>query len=229
MKNLNGESQQIMGKKRFDHRLMACVEKGKCVPGVEMPVINPADNIVEGRIDARRKPRKSLMEKGRVVEQAKISDERIIELFENKMKQMRRGSLAQGGNGENSVDMALKMLRDKAKLREINKLGAELEDIKDRMVDVRMPISCFHLFNCFIHRGKNKPNALHKFLASRGGASGGLEGDRPLQSLSSEPRFSVRRSNFGRLVGQIPLSELLAPPPPNRLILAPPLLARDTK
>lgn len=125
-----------MGKKRFDHRLLACVERGKCVPGTELPVLNPGANVVEGKIDARRREKKSLLGKERSVERIKISDERIVELFENRMKESGRKSEDSKKQEDNSVDMALKMLRDKAKMREVNKLGAELEDIKDRMVDV---------------------------------------------------------------------------------------------
>ena len=134
-----------MGKKRFDHRFLACVARGKCVEGVELPVINPAENVVEGRIDASRKPRKSLAHKQKVVKQMRISDDRIIDAFEKWRRTAGKPARKAGllaGEGENSVDMALKMLRDKARLREVNKLGAELEDIKDRMVNVRR-ISCF--------------------------------------------------------------------------------------
>ncbi|XP_065055723.1 myosin-13-like [Rhopilema esculentum] len=128
-----------MGKKRFDHRFLACVARGKCVEGVELPVINPAENVVEGRIDASRKPRKSLAHKQKVVKQMRISDDRIIDAFEKWRRTAGKPARKAGllaGEGENSVDMALKMLRDKARLREVNKLGAELEDIKDRMVNV---------------------------------------------------------------------------------------------
>ena len=108
--------------------------------GIDLPVINPAENVVEGRISARRKPQKEV-KKTKLNEDERLSDEQLVELFLK--RQMSQKSRTPGSEvikiskkGENSLDAALSMLRNKARMREVNKLGAELEDIKDRMVNV---------------------------------------------------------------------------------------------
>lgn len=118
-----------MSNKRYDHRLFACVDKRKCLPGIELPVTNPGSKAAQGKKNGCMEAMQSLTKKKK-----KISDDRIIELFEKKInKTGSSGSITESS----SVDKALSMLLDKTKLREKNKVGAELQDIKDRMMDVR--------------------------------------------------------------------------------------------
>ena len=63
-----------MGKKNcYNHRLLACIQRGKCPEGVDLPVIDPAAKVIEERSG---KPTKPLPEK------LQISDDRMVEIFE---------------------------------------------------------------------------------------------------------------------------------------------------
>ncbi len=142
-------------KKGYDHRLLACVQRGKCVEGIDLPVINPAQNVTEGRIDARRKTRRKSAKKKDEREQDRVSDEQLVELYLQRRKLEKEKSngselIKFPGDEEKSIEVALTRLRNKARLREINKLGAELEDIKDRMVNVRFFVSVIFIFYVFV-------------------------------------------------------------------------------
>ena len=130
-----------MGKKHYGQRLIACIERGKCVKGVDLPVLHPAATVTEGRINVRRKPHKHHAKKDDA-DKIKISNERIVQLFENEMKE-RKMNREESEIKDSSVDTALDMLCKKENLRKVNRMGAELEDIKDRMASVI--ISCFDL------------------------------------------------------------------------------------
>eukprot|EP00794_Sanderia_malayensis_P010848 gene10848-12001_t len=126
----------------YDHRLWACVQRGKCVEGVELPVADPASRVTEGRIDASRKPRKKSAEpRSEARRGQKLTDEQLVEFYFEKRKSMRDNDAGNElvkapGEPETSIDVALAMLRNKARMRERNRFGAELLDVKDRMTNV---------------------------------------------------------------------------------------------
>lgn len=123
-----------MGKKRYNSRQNTSVETRKCVEDVKLPAINPTVNVTEGKIKMRKKPRRQSKEKDQA-EEIIITNDRIVELFEIQMKEKSAGCKSSNEDA-NSLDTAMEMLHEKEKKRGANKVGAELENIKDRMINV---------------------------------------------------------------------------------------------
>ena len=132
-----------MGKHRYDHRVL----------GFELPagrralggtLYNPTKQLVErkiginGRRATRTKPLK-ISERSRL---KRTTSGELVDLYFERMKL--ESSRLGGSTGmisfqDNSLNAAIAMLHNKAKVRETNKINDELEDVRDRMVDVRIP------------------------------------------------------------------------------------------
>ena len=135
-----------MVKKRFDHRLIACVQRGKCVSGVEMPDLNPAENVTESRIVTSRKSRrKKSASKPAVAANAYVTDDRLVELFEDKMRQ--RIEMGSSKASEDATSTIAKIC-DYEEEMEIQLLGDELKNIKNRMANVILSFPS--LFICYL-------------------------------------------------------------------------------
>ena len=145
---LDTSYQVKMGKKRYNSRQSTSVETGKYTKDVKLPAINRNRNVslTEGKVKMRKKPGKQSKEKGEG-EEIRVTNERIIELFEIQVKEKCAGRKS-STEPVKSLDTALEMLNEKEKKKEANRIGAELEDIKDRMNDVF--ILFFSFFILFI-------------------------------------------------------------------------------
>ena len=152
-----------MSSRRYDQRLFACVQKGKCVKGLILPKLEPP--VVEKENDNKTKRSwQTIMEERRL----DVSDDKIVKMF---LKQC-GGESPSNENDESKkvvqvpaldqlhniwseqyekvfteitgatrtstlpVDGITSMINNQAKQRQANKLGEELREIRDRMEQV---------------------------------------------------------------------------------------------
>ena len=119
--------------------------------GVEMPDLNPAENVTEGRIvTSRRSRRKKSAAKSAVAENARVTDDRLVELFEDKMRQ--RLELCSNKASDDAASTIARICEYEEEMQ-MQMLSDELRNIKDRMAIVI--VSFLHLLfaECFPNKG----------------------------------------------------------------------------